>query len=218
MKNLINFIGLISVITVVTAILAVSCTRSEPEISYGFIKLVMYQGEEGPQENFSFFIIPNDEDGFENLSELYLFHDKEQLRWKINSDDWQRYAYDGRDWIGTKSISINEGKLPRGVFRAVLVNKGGESTERNFTYDGNVRHSFPELDINNGVYNIKSQWPVNRLVCYDSSGNFISTVQLDSHTGNVSQLSLPANARTAALWAEDETNFCSAFTDVVPVN
>jgi len=198
--------------------LSLTCTRSEPKITFGFIKLVLYQGEDGPQEYFSFFIIPDDEDGYENLDELYLYHDKEQLRWHIKSDEWIRHTHEGRDWIGTRSIAVNDGSLPRGVFRAVLVNKGGESSQQSFTYDGSIRFPFPELEIENGIYTVKSQWPVNRLVCYDSSGNYTNTVDLPSLTGSISQLRLPSTARTAALWAEDESNFCSAFTDVVPLN
>jgi len=199
-------------------IFSISCSRSEPQIVFGFIKLVLYQSEDKPQEQFSFFIIPEDEDGFENLNELYLYHDKEQLCWQIKSDDWLRYTYDGKDWIGTRSITINEGSLPRGVFRAVLVNKGGEKTERNFTYDGSVRFPFPELEINNGTYTINSRWPSNKLVCYDSAGNYVNTYSISSHSGSISQLKLASNAKTAALWAEDESNYCSAFTEVVPIN
>jgi len=196
---------------------AVSCTNSRPEISYGFLQLVLYQTDSVPKEQFSFFIIPEDEDGIENLDELYLYHDKEQLRWKIQSGDWIKYAQDGKDWIGTRSIAVREGGLPRGVYRAVLVNKGGESTERSFTFDGVVRFPFPEIEISGGVYTVKSRWPVNRLVCYDSSGNYSATITLASLTGSVSELRLPSSVRTAALWAEDEGNFCSAFTEVVSV-
>jgi hypothetical protein len=173
---------------------------------------------DGPQEHFSFFIMPEDEDGIDNLDELYLYHDKEQLRWSIKSDEWQRYTHDGKEWIGTRSFTDKEGSLPRGLFRAVLVNKGGESVERSFTYDGNVRYPFPEIDISGSVYNVNSQWPVNRFVCYDNAGNYLTTIILSSKTGSVSDLKLPSNARTAALWAEDEANFCNAFTNVVPLN
>jgi len=205
-------------LTVFITVFSVSCSRSEPVITFGFIKLVLYPGENEPQETFSFFIIPEDNDGFENLDELFLYHDKEQLRWHIRNDEWIRHTADGKDWIGSRSITLEEGSLPRGVFRAVLVNKGGESSERSFTYDGIPRYPFPELHIENGVYIINSHWPINRLVCYDSAGNYTNTVNLSDKTGSVSQLRLPSSARMAALWAEDEANFCSAFTDVVPLN
>ena len=197
--------------------LIVSCSRTKPEISFGFIQLVLYQADTEPNEQYSFFIIADDEDGIENLDELYLYHDKEQLRWHIKSDEWISYIQDEKNWIGTRSIAVKEGRLPRGVYRAVLVNKGGERGERNFTYDGNVRYPFPELVIDDGFYTVNSEWPVNRLVCYDRAGTYLSTVELSSLIGTVSQLNLPPSVRTAALWSEDSANFCSAFTNVVSV-
>jgi len=215
MKKFVTKILFIVICASFTAVLSVSCTRSAPQIKYGYIHVVLYQGKDEPQEYFSFFILPEDEDGIDNLEELYLYHDKEQLRWNIKSDEWQRFTQDGKDWIGTRSFTVKEGELPRGLFRAVLVNKGGESVERSFTYDGIVRYPFPEIEITDGVYNIDSQWPINRFVCYDNVGNYLATVNLVSKTGSVSNLKLPSAARTVALWAEDEANFCSAFTNVV---
>jgi len=199
-------------------LLSISCTNTKPEITYGFMQKVLYQGDSGPQEHFSFFIIPEDDDGLDNLDELYLYHDREQLVWKLKSNEWVSYAHDGKTWIGTRSISGINNSLPSGVYRAVLVNKGGEKAERNFTFDGTVRYPFPELEITDGAYTVRSAWPSNSLVCYDRSGNYLSTVKLTSLSGSVSQLRLPSDARTAALWAEDEANFCSAFTNVVSLN
>jgi len=196
---------------------AVSCTNSKPEITFGFLQLVLYQTDDGQREQFSFFIIPEDEDGIENLDELYLYHDKEQLRWKIDSGEWVSFTQGDRTWIGTRAIAVQEGGLPRGLYRAVLVNKGGENTERTFTFDGTVRYPFPEIDIADGIYTVKSNWPVNRLVCYDRSGNYTATIELPSFTGHVQDLNIPSSARTAALWAEDEDNNVSAFTNVVSV-
>jgi len=218
MKKIIKRLLIIILFSVLTAVLSISCTKSAPEIKYGYIQLVIYQEVDGPREYYSFFIMPEDEDGIDNLDEIYLYHDREQLRWNIKSDEWQSYTQDGKDWIGTRSFTVKEGGLPRGLFRAVLVSKGGESTERSFTYDGNVRFPFPEIDISGGMYNVNSQWAVNHLVCYDNAGNYLATVNLSSRTGLISDLRLPSTVRTVALWAEDEENFCSAFTNVVPLN
>jgi len=197
---------------------AASCTNSKPEITFGFLQLVMYMTEEGIKERFSFFILPEDEDGFENLDELYLYHDREQLRWRMKNGEWITHTQDDKTWIGTWSIAVLDDSLPRGLYRAVLVNKGGESAERTFTFDSVIRHHFPELEIRGGEYMIRSSWPVNRLVCYDRTGNYLTTVELLSHTGSVSDLNLPSDAGTAALWAEDKDNSTSAFTNVVSVH
>jgi hypothetical protein len=48
-------------------------------------------------------------------------------------------------------------------------------------------------------------------------GNFVSTVTLDSIEGSVSDLELPSEARTAALWAEDTEYHISALTEAAAV-
>lgn len=200
----------------VLLLFSVSCSRTKPEITYGFMQLVLYQGDPRPVEHFSFFIFPKDEDGIENLEELYLYHDREQLRWHIKNDEWITYVQDGNTWIGTRSIAVQEGlSLPRGQYRAVLINKGGEKGERNFTFDAEVRFPFPELDIGEGRYVINSRWPNNRLICYDNQGNYVSTITPESITGSVTQLNLPSSVRSVALWAEDPAYFCSALTNVI---
>jgi hypothetical protein len=199
-------------------LLSVSCSKTKPEITYGFIALVCYQEETGFHERFSFFIIPEDEDGIENLDELYLYNDREQLRWRIKNDDWVNFTKDGTAWIGTRSIAIQDNEsLPRGQYRAVLVNKGGESTERNFSFDAEVRFPFPSLEIDDGYYTINSAWPSNRLICYDNEGRYVSTVDLQSLSGTVASLGMPSNVRTVALWAEDPVYYCSAYTYVASV-
>jgi hypothetical protein len=196
---------------------ALSCSRTEPKITFGFIELVYYQSSDKPDERFSFFIIPEDEDGVENLEDLYLYHDHEQLRWHLRSDDWVSYVHEGTTWIGSRSIAIGEDELlPRGQYRAVLVNKGGESSERNFSFDApeDPRFPFPVLTITGGRYTVDSAYPVNRLLCYDEQGNHIFSVNLSSLSGAVSDLGIPSQARTAALWAEDAQYFTSAMTYV----
>jgi len=207
-------------LAVLGAFLAFSCSRAEPEIAFGFIELVYYQENDRPRERFSFFIIAEDEDGIENLADLYLYHDREQLRWHISSEDWISYVQDGKTWIGSRNIAIGEDEiLPRGLYRAVLVNKGGERSERNFSFDApeQPRFPFPVLEIGNGQYTVTSSYPGNRLVCYDEQGNYIHTANLPSLSGRISDLDLPSGARTAALWAEDAQYFTSAFTYVVSI-
>jgi hypothetical protein len=105
--------------------------------------------------------------------------------------------------------------LPRGQFRAVLVSKGGEKTERNFTFDAPAepRYPFPSFVIGEGKYSINSQYPVNRFICYDQQGNVLQTVIVANSEGNISNLEISNDARSAALWAEDHEYQTSALTD-----
>ena len=197
--------------------LAVSCSRTEPKITFGFMELVYYQDKGKPLERFSFFVLAEDEDGTENLADLYLYHDREQLRWHITSDDWVNYTEDGKTWIGSRSIAGSEDEgLPRGQYRAVLVNKGGEKSERLFSFDApeDPAYPFPALEINGGRYSIISSYPENRLVCYDEQGNYVFTANLESLGGSLEELQVPSNVWSAALWAYDGQRYTSAFTDV----
>jgi hypothetical protein len=197
-----------------------SCSRSEPVISYGFIELVYYQSKDRPEERFSFFVIPEDEDGLENIADMYLYHDKEQLRWNIKNEDWISVEQNGKTWIGSRAIAVDVSEsLPRGVFRVVLVNKGGEKSERLFTFDApeESRFPFPALAIVNGEYTVESKYPDNRFICYDEQGTIIDTVSLSALSGRVSELDIPSDSNTIALWAEDSEYFTSALTDAVSI-
>ena len=197
-----------------------SCSRAEPRIVYGFIELFFYPGSSGPEERFSFFILPEDDDGIENLTELYLYHDREGLRWLITSEDWIEYEEAGRIWIGTRSIAMPDGfSLPRGQYRAVLVNKGGESTERAFTYDGPEisPYPFPSLTVEGGYYTVESQYPLNFFLGYDQQGNAVQTLPVQNRGGNIGALDLTSAVRSVALWAEDQNYRISALTEAVSV-
>jgi hypothetical protein len=182
--------------------------------------LVYYQDRDKPQERFSFFIIPEDDEGIENLEELFLYHDRDQLRWQLKSDDWITFTQGEKTWIGSRNIAISEDEtLPRGQFRAVLVNKGGEKTERSFTFDApeEPRFPFPGLQVSEGRYTVTSSYPVNRLVCYDQEGSYHSTINLSSLSGTIAGLNIPSNVTSAALWAEDSQYSTSAYTDAVAI-
>ena len=195
-----------------------SCSRTEPRIPFGFIDLIYYPGEQMPQERFSFFVIAEDDDGIENLSELRLYHDREGLEWIINSEDWVHYENEEKHWVGSRAIAMFENEtLPRGQYRAVLYNKGGEKSERLFTFDTpvNPRFPFPTLQIEGGYYRTDSKYPANSFIVYDLQGNILRTIPVPVAEGNTADLRLPSNARFMALWAQDERFQTSALTDVV---
>ncbi|MDR1176947.1 MAG: hypothetical protein LBK83_15920 [Treponema sp.] len=214
-------------------LLLCACSRTEPAISYGFIQLVYYQGETEsgsstgaagrsipPEERYSFFVIPDAEDGIDDIEEMYFYHDKQELRWHIGREDWIIHEYEETTWIGTRAIAMpgNE-TLPRGQFRAVIINRGGEKSERLFTFDapaGNL-HPFPFLEISDGSWRIDSAYQKNRFICYDIEGSFIKVQELEDRDGLVSELNLPQEVRTVALWAEDPEYSTSALTDAARV-
>jgi hypothetical protein len=210
------------IIAGMAGLLFFSCSRGEPTIAFGFMELVYYlEGGEDrkPVERYSFFILPEDDDGIENLAELYLYNDREGLRWLFDSGDWIGFT-DGEEktWIGSRNVAMmDDARLPRGQYRAALINKGGERAERRFTFDApeDPRYPFPYLRIAEGKYSVDSRYPLHHLIVYDERGNILETLPLDSLEGRLQDLKIPNNGRTAALWAEDPEYHVSAMTEVV---
>ncbi|MDR2418713.1 MAG: hypothetical protein LBD79_06635 [Treponema sp.] len=209
-------------ITIITSAfsLCLACSRSAPRISYGVIQLVYYQGQGAPEERFSFFVLAEDDDGIENLENLYLYHDYEGLRWQFSFEDWISFDDNGKTWIGSRAIAMPDNEsLPRGQYRVVLVNKGGERTERTLAFDAPVepRHPFPLFNVSEGNYTIGSSYSSHSFICYDGEGNVIRTVSVENLSGAISSLGLSSNVRALALWAEDAEYQTSALTDLIAI-
>jgi hypothetical protein len=182
------------------------------------MELVYYESQDETEERFSFFVIPSDGDGIENLAELYLYHDREGLRWLLSYDDWVSYETENQTWIGSRNIAMAGGEvLPRGLYRAALVNKGGERSERTFSFDApeEPRHKFPSFSISDGIYRIDSGYENHYFIAYDAQGNHIKTLPLENLSGSVADLTLGPEARSLALWAQDPEYYTSALTEVV---
>jgi hypothetical protein len=142
------------------------------------------------------------------------------LRWSFSYNDWINHEEAGISWIGSRSIAMRDSApLPRGVYRAVLINRGGESSERSFTFDAPEipPHEFPALVIEGGFFHIDSTYPVNHLIGYDAHGNAVQTITLREHEGNVRDMGFHMSVRTMALWAEDPVLRTSALTDAVSI-
>jgi hypothetical protein len=198
---------------------AVSCSRSEPRIRYGTLRLVYYQEAEGPVERFSFFVVPEDEDGIEDLEELRLYHDREGLAWSLTRADWIEYEAGDKTWIGSRAIAmIDDGVLPRGLFRAVLLDKGGERSDRLFSFDApETPHPFPSCVISGGNYAVDSEYPDNYFICCDGGGEFLAVLSAPALRGALKDLDLPPDTRGIALWAEDPEYGTAALTDLAAV-
>jgi hypothetical protein len=185
------------------------------------MQLVYYQGPVRPEERFSFFVIAEDDDGIENLEELYLYHDREGLRWSLSAADWITFEEGDKTWIGSRAIAMaGEPSLPRGQYRAVLINKGGAQTERLFSFDAPAepRYPFPRLQVDEGNYTIASRYPEHFLICYDGEGSLITTLAVKTLQGSLASMDLPAEAKGVALWAWDEAYDTAALTDVIPLH
>ncbi|MDR2184083.1 MAG: hypothetical protein LBO80_00220 [Treponema sp.] len=215
-------------------VLLCSCSRTEPKISYGILRLVYFEEslpEASPAadspgkvprpdiiERYSFFVIPEDEDGLEDIDRLELRYDREGLIWSLSSEDWISLQHEGQTWVGSRSIAMVDGEtLPRGQFRAVLTDKGGERSERLFTFDApaEARFPFPRWVAGEGFYRIESLYPEHYFICYDGQGAVLGAFPLNSTVGELAELELPPETRGIALWADDPEYSTAALTGVI---
>ena len=206
-------------LSLLTGFCILSCSQAAPEIIHGSIELVYYENGGRPVERFTFFILPHDADGLEDLEDLYLYHDWEGLSWHLTSKEWIRETINQNTWIGTRTIAVEDGSLPRGLFRAVLADKGGSRTEKLFSFDAPpvMEKPFPSLSITGDQYLISSQYSQQNLLVYDNEGRYLVTVMPPAKEGNISALGLPSQAESLSLWARDPGRSVSAFTDIVPL-
>ena len=198
----------------------VSCSQAAPEIIRGSLELVYYENGGNHAERYTFFILPRDDDGVEDLEELWLYHDWEGLSWHLTSKEWTKELVGSDTWIGTRAVAMEDrSALPRGQFRAVLIDKGGNRTERLFSFDtpADQERPFPFLAVTENRYRIESRYPQQNLLVYDNEGNYLLTVQPPSPEGNLSELGLPSQAESLSLWARDPARSVSAITDIVPL-
>ncbi|MDR0383354.1 MAG: hypothetical protein LBH50_05150 [Spirochaetaceae bacterium] len=201
-------------------IVFLSCSRSAPAIAYSAMYLNYIEEDAGVVPSFSFFVLASDDDGYEDLDELRLYSDFDGLLWTFKADEWTRYDEAGNIWIGSRKIAMDGGEaFPSGQYRAVLIDKSGEHSERSFGFDVPAvpRFPFPKFAIEEGVYTITSEYPENYFICYGSDGAYRRYVKLESKTGEMSALRLSSDILSVALWASDSEHSTSALTKIAAV-
>jgi hypothetical protein len=196
-----------------------SCSRAEPKILFQAAKLVYYQTETGYEERLTFFVLPDDPDGPEDVDELYLYHDLEGISWKMTSVDWIQRQQDNRLWIGAYGLAPPPGeKIPSGLYRAVVIDKGGEKSERTFGFDTpeTPNYPFPELTVAAGEYTVTCDYPEKYFIGFGEDGSYLSTVPVPGVTGRVKDLRFAGNVVSFALWADDPERSTAALTNSYP--
>ncbi|MFA6505101.1 MAG: hypothetical protein WCT14_03325 [Treponemataceae bacterium] len=201
----------------VACALLFSCSHAAPRLDSVSLRLV-YRA--AGVERLSFFALVADEDGFLDLDALHLLNNSSQLYWSLSAKDWLKVERTGETWIGSHTIAMaDDAKFPRGAYRAVLVDKGGDRIERTVAFDPPLASArrFPSLSGTKGRYRVISEYPKNVIVGYDSSGAQSRTVQLKAKEGLLSELELGPAIQSIALWAEDEESRVAALTDPVSI-
>ncbi|MDR2795508.1 MAG: hypothetical protein LBB47_02205 [Spirochaetaceae bacterium] len=197
-----------------------ACSRSAPTIAFSTISLNYIEEDSGPFPSLSFFVLAGDDDGYEDLAELRLYNDYGGLLWSFTPETWIRHDEAGNTWIGSRRIAMAGGEVfPSGQYRAVLIDKGGDRTERTFGFDvpSIPRHPFPKFTVTDGRYDIASEYAEHYFLCYDQEGAYRSSVKLETNRGELSSLRLGADILSVAVWAHDTEYSTSALTKMTAI-
>ena len=122
--------------------LIISCAGESPEILQLTHQVVLFHDLENQvnQERLSLFAAVDDADGLDDLESLYLIHDKEELYWKLDAENWETSTFQKTTWIGGNSFITADGSvLPRGTYRVLLRDFSGQSFEQTFDFKSESR-------------------------------------------------------------------------------
>ncbi len=144
----------------------------------------------------------SDEDGFADLSEMYLIHDQQYLYWVSSRDEWKYIDQNGENWISIPRIKVNSSQDLPGLYRAVLIDDSGAQVER--------EHAVPQLDnsddlqpsirYNDDTIEIQGDHSIYRLSVYSAGGRHLASstiedpvIPFSNITGERGELSVYVN-------------------------
>jgi hypothetical protein len=203
------------------ALFFVSCSRSGPEVSFWNMRIIYCEEDGGIEKYLSFFALVNDADGPQDIAEIRLYNDFEGLLWVLKPENWVFFESGENIWIGSRSIAMPSGgeAFPSGGWRVAVADKSGEQTERSFGFDvpKESKRPFPSFSIKNGEWKVEDAYPSGALICYDTFGSYLQTLNISDSSGSVAALGVPPETVSLSYWGEDVESAASALTRQVYV-
>lgn len=183
---------MISIASTLLCILLASCSLAPPVfMAQGSRLLVVATDAEGSRdEHLSFFASVADGDGVDDIEFMHIVHDGEELCWTLEPETWHRSEEGSSVWIGSNALDAPGPTIPRGQYRAILIDKAGERGETTFFINApeTIVYDLPSLRMSGTAIIVISPYPANTLFFIDSGGNVTKTVPVA--TGEVTLDSL----------------------------
>ncbi|MBN1243138.1 MAG: hypothetical protein JXA15_10600 [Spirochaetales bacterium] len=166
---------------VFAAFAAGSCSAKPPEI-IGLRSRVELRALErgGASERLSVFVTANDEDGRDDLDRMHVIHDASGRYWTLTRDDWILREEGSDAWIGANDLALEDGgAIPRGRWRVILLDSGGERAERDFMVDSPASAAFPVpvARLSGANLIVESTWPQVSVAFLDGTGALVKLAQ-----------------------------------------
>jgi len=175
------------------AALALGCSSSPPEISRVFHQIILVHDLQAGtySSRLSVFVVGNDPDGNDTLSDLYVINDDAELYWTVSKKDWSTANAEGESWLGTNDLRMPQGAaFPTGTYRVVLEGEGGDTAEQSFDISDAgpdpSKVTYPSVNIRDGEIHVSSSGPTPELWVFTNDGRFIARFSSDGTNGATS--------------------------------
>ncbi len=206
-----------------TLALLAGCANSPPSVVDTFwqMNLVRNPGSGQISEALSFFVDVRADGGIKDLDSIYLLSDAQELYWRLDSSNWVKSERDGRLWVGSNQIEMNDrSPLPRGVYRVMVTALSGERAVRTFDLSTGPLDpagvSFPRLAIGASALEVSSAFASTTVWVYNRVGELIAAKSgVPGRWALASLLTtsvLQAEATTLVVYAYDEKLGCGVIS------
>jgi hypothetical protein len=156
---------------------AIGCGVKPPELSTVECRIESRPSDKAAYESLSVFSIVKDEDGLDNIVELWIVNDASALCWKLTSANWTKAVEGGDTWIGASNLAEADfSPLPRGSYRLVAIDAAGQRAEQKFEISGNFPDKeAPDLSYAGGELTIRSDWAETLALAFDGTAALIAS-------------------------------------------
>ena len=169
-----------------------ACSGSPPQISRISSQLLwvddLLLGRK--HESLSLHVVANDEDGFEDIELLHLISDETELYWTLDTESWTLTEAEQEQWIGSNRITMADlAPLPRGDYRLLLADLGGDMDEEIFTLETAAIKPesipFPRAEIGGDRIVVEGIFDSYTLLVFTTADEFVKSVEIASEPGSI---------------------------------
>jgi hypothetical protein len=160
------------------ALAASSCGNKLPEIEAVEWRLESRPAPGGPAyESLSAFASVKDEDGIDNIDQVWVLNDDSAYAWEFTDADWVKATEGGDTWIGASALATPElASMPRGDYRFIVIDAAGQRSEKAFRVSGSFPdRKAPSVSFSRGRLTIGTSWPETLALAFDGAGALLAS-------------------------------------------
>lgn len=191
-----------------TGLLALACGTKPPELPAIEWRIEMQPSKQGAYESLSVFANVRDDNGPEDIDELWVVQDEARLAWRLTSANWTKRTEGSDTWIGSAGLALDSYQsLPRGDYRMMAIDAAGDRAERSFKVEG----AFPDrpppsVAIAGDKLSIRSSWPETLVLAFDAAGQLLASKGAPQQASGLDELfgtDIAAKTRELAAYGYD---------------